>query len=153
MTTQTLSEYELQERVGEFVENEVMHNITRLLSVLGRNNENIYCDFPHLFEGAPAWGEWTCPKCKHTWDDEPETIICHKCKETLPSRDDNFEPTEFDPIYEHWIVSPWLAIKLKERAEAVETDFYGLTVWGRSCTGHAIFLDSIIREIYQDYSK
>lgn len=147
MTTKTISEKELQELLREFINREVSCDVTTLLFGLG---DPIFDDFPHLFEGAPSWGEWTCPKCKHTWEEEPETTLCPKCKETLPGRDDNFDPTEFDPIYEHWIISSWLADELEERGEAIETDFYGLAIWGRSATGQAILLDRVIREIYQD---
>lgn len=150
MTTQTVSEEELQELVREFVNREVVCNVSTLLYNLGEKYEDTWCNFSHLFEGAPTWGNWLCPECEHAWDDEPETIICPKCKEPLPNRDDNFEPTEYDEVYEHWIVSTWLADKLEERGEAIEKDFYGLTIWGRSCTGQAILLDRVIREIYQD---
>jgi hypothetical protein len=50
-------------------------------------------------------------------------------------------------IYEHWVVSSWLAGRLEERGEAVSRDFFGLTVWGRATTGQAISIDGVIREI------
>lgn len=50
-------------------------------------------------------------------------------------------------IYEHWIVSDWFATKLESKGERILRDFFGLTVWGRSTTGQAILLDSVIREI------
>jgi len=52
------------------------------------------------------------------------------------------EPLEF------WIVSDWLAEKLREKGEVIidyeHVDFY---IWGRSCSGQAIYLDGVIREI------
>lgn len=59
------------------------------------------------------------------------------------------EPHERE-VYEHWIVSSWLADKLEERGEKVDRDFAGLIVWARTTTGQAILLDGVIREIVQD---
>lgn len=53
-------------------------------------------------------------------------------------------------IYEHWIVSDWLADKLAENGEKVDTDFAGLTVWARTTTGQAISMDSVIQKIVAD---
>lgn len=53
-------------------------------------------------------------------------------------------------IYEHWIVSNWLADQLEKRGEVIERDFYGLTIWGRACTGQAILLDDVICSIYDE---
>ncbi len=52
-----------------------------------------------------------------------------------------------DEVYEHWIVSDWLAEQLRARGEAVSNDISGLVVWGRTTTGQAISMDSVIRDI------
>lgn len=49
-------------------------------------------------------------------------------------------------VYEHWIVSNWLARKLAERGE-VTGDVCGMTIWGRCTTGQAIGLDYVIQQI------
>lgn len=49
-------------------------------------------------------------------------------------------------VYEHWIVSDWLAGKLKERGETTG-ELFGLTIWGRTTTGQAIALDAVIAGI------
>lgn len=49
-------------------------------------------------------------------------------------------------IYEWWIVSPWLARRLREHGEHV-VDVDGVECWGRTCTGQALKLDSVICEI------
>lgn len=49
-------------------------------------------------------------------------------------------------VYEYWVVSDWMADKLKERGYLV-TDWMGLTIWGRQCTGQAILLDYVINSI------
>ena len=52
-------------------------------------------------------------------------------------------------VYEHWIVSGWLARKLKEQGE-ITGDLCGLTIWGRCCTGQAICLDRNIQNLAID---
>lgn len=55
-----------------------------------------------------------------------------------------------DEVFEHWIVTPWLGEKLQEQGEVVDTDFAGLTIWGRTTTGQAIQADCVIKKIYND---
>ena len=68
----------------------------------------------------------------------------------LESEKDDLESDD-DPIeaYEHWIISDWFAGKLAEKGE-ITGELLGLTLWGRTCTGQAICLDSVIREIASD---
>jgi hypothetical protein len=53
-------------------------------------------------------------------------------------------------IFEHWIVSSWLANKLEEQGETVVRDFYQLDIWCRTTTGQSICLDWVIQQIYND---
>jgi len=62
------------------------------------------------------------------------------------------EPYEWE-VYEHWIVSDWLAGKLEEHGEKVDKDFAGLTVWARTTTGQSIALDDVIRRIWLQLHK
>ena len=48
---------------------------------------------------------------------------------------------------EHWLVSDWLGKRLLEQGEMV-IDFMGLTIWGRTTSGQAICIDSVIEDIY-----
>lgn len=56
------------------------------------------------------------------------------------------EPHESE-ILEHWIVSDWFGKQLNAQGERVLTDFFGLTIWGRTCSGQAILLDHVIGSI------
>lgn len=56
-------------------------------------------------------------------------------------------------IYEHWIVSDWLAEKLEAKGERVDMDLAGLTVWARTTSGQGIAQDAVIAEIYADIMK
>jgi hypothetical protein len=50
--------------------------------------------------------------------------------------------------FEHWAVSTWLAEKLIEQGEKVDTDFGGLNIWARTTTGQQIAADGVVERIY-----
>ena len=52
-------------------------------------------------------------------------------------------------IYEWWFVTSWFYDRLKEAGEPVLNSDYGY-LWGRTCTGQAIFLDAVIQTIYNN---
>lgn len=55
-------------------------------------------------------------------------------------------------IYEWWFVSQWLYDRLRAENEPVIDSAYGY-LWGRTCTGQAIFLDPVIEKIYDDVMR
>ena len=58
----------------------------------------------------------------------------------------DIEPYERE-IFEHWAVSQSLHDDLAALGERVDNDFAGMCVWGRTTTGQAISMDSIIRQV------
>jgi len=63
----------------------------------------------------------------------------------------NFDVGDYESeIFEHWIVSEFLANRLEAKGERVVRDFFGLTVWGRPTTGQGISSDRVIEEICHD---
>lgn len=60
--------------------------------------------------------------------------------------ENNIEPYDRE-VYEHWIVSSWLADQLEEHGEKVDRDFAGLTIWARTTSGQAIANDYVIEQI------
>jgi hypothetical protein len=152
MKTQ-LTESQIQEAItNSIIKNEIIYCVSSLVYELSQKTEgDLYDEFPDLFQGSPSFGEYTCPDCYHTWDDEPEEENCPECKAKIDSEEsDQFEPTEYSEVFEHWIVSEWLANRLEEKGETIEKDFYGLTIWGRCTTGQSICLDYVIKQIWQD---
>lgn len=151
-------EIDKQHVLQDFVNREVIYCVSTLLNEINQNHHNLSCNYEDLyalFQGPPSLGEYTCPECAHVWEDEPgdtDQYTCPKCKFDGVD-DDDFEPTEYREIFEHWIVSDWLADKLAYHGEAVCKDFYGLTVWGRTCTGQRIALDGLIERIYDELHK
>ena len=51
-----------------------------------------------------------------------------------------------DDVMEWWLVTPWLAERLKEQGEII-IDKLGCRWWGRLTSGQAIYMDGVIQEI------
>ena len=58
----------------------------------------------------------------------------------------NYEALEFI------IVSDWFGEQLKKFGELVQ-DIHGLTVWGRTTSGQAIYMDGLIQNMYNNIYK
>ena len=69
------------------------------------------------------------------------------------AKEEGFEPSPHD-IFEWWLVSDWLAGKLREFEQPVLEMEYGIW-WGRTTSGQAIKMDYVIRQIVEatDYAK
>ena len=55
-------------------------------------------------------------------------------------------PFNGDEVLEWWLVTPWLAERLKEQGEII-IDKLGCRWWGRLTSGQAIYMDGVIQEI------
>jgi hypothetical protein len=62
------------------------------------------------------------------------------------------EPAYQLEVFEHWLVSDWLADKLEAHGEKVDRYFAGLTVWARTTTGQAIYADYVMEQIAAEVS-
>lgn len=92
------------------------------------------------------------PGGQHVFRDETDgQTWCAKDWQDLCT-DHDIEPYDRD-VYEHWIVSDWLADKLEAKGEKVDRDFAGMTIWARTTTGQAIAIDAIIVEIAADLAR
>lgn len=54
-----------------------------------------------------------------------------------------------DDVLEWWLVDSWLAERLKQQGEVIIEE-YGCYWWGRSTSGQAIYLDSVIQSICEE---
>ena len=54
-----------------------------------------------------------------------------------------------DEILEWWLIDSWLAERLRQEGEVVIEE-YGCFWWGRSTSGQAICLDSVIQKIAEE---
>lgn len=78
-------------------------------------------------------------------DAEPSTPITSADDFRVLCESAGIEPYQRE-AYEHWIVSNWLAERLAECGE-MTGELLGFTLWGRTTTGQAIYLDGVIREL------
>ena len=79
---------------------------------------------------------------------DPERIATWACRDWQSlCQEFDIDPYQRE-IFEHWIVSDWLADKLLEEGEKVDKDFAGLCVWARTTTGQMISADGVIERIY-----
>jgi hypothetical protein len=85
----------------------------------------------------------------------PNTCVhCHKNFGCLDSQTGEcascFEANQMpQEIFEWWLVSGWLGKKLLLEGDPVIDNNYGVW-WGRTTTGQAIVMDTIIHAIYDD---
>lgn len=62
---------------------------------------------------------------------------------------DEGESFDFREAHEHWVVSDWLGDQLTQKGEMVG-QLFGLTIWGRTATGQAVYLDDVIQTIHAE---
>lgn len=91
---------------------------------------------PHFYRNQPGASALTPYDYQHIQDGD-WSALCGA---------EDIEPYERE-VYEHWIVSDWLADKLEAKGEKVDRDFAGLTVWARTTTGQSIAIDGVIEDI------
>lgn len=133
-----------QEAIRKFVEEEVFACQSSLVEEALRKGffslddvENLYPQF-EVVSDAPD----ICERCGSI-SDLSEAGLCKYCYKN------GEEPHE---IYEWWVVSQFLVIKLRQHGEPILNNEYG-TWWGRCTTGQAILLDGVIEAIYDEIMR
>lgn len=96
--------------------------------------------------------EYNTPDYDSMDDDEINDIMVNEYSEDPADYDDINDKIEFlkdnyeqPEVYEYWLVSGWLAGKLRDQGEVIIDDY--IAIWGRSTTGQAIYLDGVIQQI------
>jgi hypothetical protein len=142
------------------VDREVIHCVSTVVWEISNQAESFpeyYEDLINAFRGIPDFEEaasadgWTKRNSdgvfvNHDLDKESNA-------DTWEDLCDQEEIETFgyeSEIFEHWIVSDYMATKLENYGHRVLRDFFGMTVWGRPTTGQAIFLDAVISQIAED---
>lgn len=155
----------------ELVRGEVYHNVCHLVSTLaggygctpGRTTEHKAIDelCEQAFDLAAPMEDWEGAAREAGWkpSSNPRYFNIGQAGEPMQTvKADGWqglcEEYDIEPhyleVYEHWIVTSWLADKLIAKGEKVDKDFAGLTVWARTTTGQAIYLDDVIEQIAAD---
>mgnify|MGYP003131799368 CR=1 FL=1 len=168
---------EYQRDVSDFVDREVIYCVSTLIHNLLNTDNYGGVDEDEIFAVTQSAPDWESPAIEDGWEEKETekggTFFYHKDSDTIATKlnylcsgyieeycDDWQELCEsqgldpyYDEVYEHWIVTDWLAARLAERGECVSNDIHGLTVWGRTCTGQTISLDGVITSIYDELYK
>lgn len=143
----------MNKQIQKLVEREVKAPATELINALMEQYGDEIAEFASCpnYEAAARENGYTVKQCASvfywtkdgTWDEEFETEqeAYQDCVETNNLNYDYIE------AYEFWIVSDWLADQLQAKGELITKDFLGLTIWGRTCSGQAIYCDRVIQEI------
>lgn len=102
-------------------------------------------DFETWFEDHCTYEE------KKTVLEGIRNYIADRCDDWEEFCEQNYIDTDDfrSEIYEHWIVSSWLARKLKQHGEVVG-ELCNLTIWGRCTTGQSISCDHVIQAIAEE---
>lgn len=141
---------EYQDKVRQFVSREVYYCASNLVSELVQKED--YMDellevcVSYDYEQA-AIDEGFLLDDDGSWipSDSTDVGFWESAQECCEANDIEPYPVE---VFEHWLVSDWLADKLKERGEMVLRDFMGLTIWGRTTTGQSVSIDEVICDIW-----
>lgn len=154
-----------QNKCNELVECNVYYNITTLMSELNEKAEHfpeyrddIYNAFETLpdFRACAEDNGWRCNDDEQIYqgdEDEDNPLIVGSWEEACEI--DNLDFDDYrDPIFEHWIVSNWLADKLQDLGERVLHNFMGINaIWCRSTTGQPIAMDFVIEEVVSELNN
>jgi len=144
---------------GQLVEREVIYCISQLVYELAQKAEHLQDwedDLYGAFEGNPDYEEaafqsgWTRRDDGVFVNDDQENDTAEDWQELC--EDEGIDADDYRPdVYEHWLVSNWLAGKLENHGEKVIDAILGVgPVWCRTSTGQAIKLDGVIGEIAEE---
>ena len=128
---------EKQDKVGKFVDSEVYLCQSSLVEHLFEKEVFSYDEIENMYLSDEQILDYAGEIDKDSTEEERQDVIQNW-------RDDGQDMQE---IFEWWVVSDWLAKKLREVGEPILENDYG-TWWGRTCTGQAILLDGVIENIY-----
>lgn len=143
-----------QEELRQFVQREVIYCQSMLVDELIGNETFSLEDVENIsYTACSDCGgivrEATQEECEKHDLPFQETFICDSCDFTYGEGAYEELNTEHQEIFEWYICSDWLADRLQEKGEPMLRNDWGVW-WGRTCTGQAILLDSVIKTIYKE---
>ncbi|WEJ60220.1 hypothetical protein [Devosia sp. FJ2-5-3] len=151
-----IATWPLQEQAKRLWEVEGGHCVLFLVSTLaGADYEHGPDDLGSLMDAAVELcspiEDWDAAATEEGWEADGRGFWFHPDTDEGKDEDLRAEDVVDEPhymeIYEHWIVSDWLADQLAAKGEKVDKDFAGLTIWARTTTGQAVYADHVIEQI------
>ena len=180
MTKQEIIQDEtlFQRACGLWVERNIGQCVSSLMYDVGRNLEECSRIFDFDYDEAIGWFqredfeevvsyhisnldrdevvEYLTGRSIECRDDEDIATLREAMFEDIKSEDldeyarENGIDTDYDEVYEHWIVnSGWAADDLRAYGQIV-FEFGGLTIFGRCATGQSLSLDGWVRRLMRD---
>ena len=153
---------ENQRILEKFVDREVIYCVSHLVYELAQKAEHFpkyEDDLFGAFEGLPDYQAAAEDNGCVLMDNEGVNMFYNEDQDEWFDSDDwqelcdqeGIDVDDYIPeIFEHWIITDFLANRLEAKGERVLRDFFGMTVWCRSCTGQSILLDMVIGAIAHD---
>lgn len=140
--------------IGKFVGREVLACLTSEVEfILKQSFESSANDAPFTFDDVENYNRPVCEDCGSGYtsftedeDEDGNTVYrCDDCGRVYTEEEHDNLDTEPAEVFEWWLVTDWLAEKLKARGEVIIEGFSNY--WGRQCSGQAILLDNVMGEI------
>jgi hypothetical protein len=147
---------DIQPIVNLLVSNEVRYCVSQLIHEISHRGE-LCLEFED--EICALWSPVITDDHRREYAEDNGLLWDEDKEEYIDEDGDIFDMEEIDlseleqyagEVYEHWLVSDWLADKLIEHNERVVKDFMGLTIWARTCTGQSISMDGVIHDIVKE---
>lgn len=157
-----VTEQQINEVVERIVKQDVIYCVSSLVSEIsemsGRSgNHQLQEQCFNLSESEPDYEQAATDEGWVISDNKEFFEIIHPDSDDSYSdwedccNDENIDYHSYrSEVYEHWIVSSWLANKLESHGQVIDHDFMGLTIWGRCTTGQSISMDYVIQQIAKD---
>ena len=151
-----------QRITARLVEREVIYCVSSLVYELQKKADEFPDYTDDLYSSAIGLPDYEEAASQAGWeqlpDDDERGEFINADGETSDADDwqelceeQNIDTSDYEPeVFEHWIVSDFLADKLEAHGERVLRDFFGLTVWCRCTTGQSISIDGVIQQIAAD---
>jgi len=155
---------------SDLVKREVHYCVSHLVFIVagGYGNVESTTELSDLaeqaFELCSPIDDWEEAATQEGWTVDANLFVNHRLETTAEAspldacgwqelcQEFDIEPYQRD-VFEHWIVSDWLADKLASKGEKVDRDFAGLTVWARTTTGQSIACHWVLEQITKELGK
>jgi hypothetical protein len=165
---------EQERKLDKFVQNEVHAQVNRLVEFSLEKDAQGFYDAPvtlddfenlyrypefhgtHLrFEGGTEEDRNEEIEKLEDWAEQCDQSEMNGHDPVIDSEIDELKELEAEPqeIFEYWLVSLHLANDLERKGEPIAKVGGVGYVWGRTCTGQAISMDSVIQDIYSELNS
>jgi len=150
-----------QEQVRKLVDEHVNDNVSELVLHLAENQNHEYVEEVYSILDQPDYVNPACDAGINVmqddfnsfWitspDEDPDGPYDAEAEAWQAACENHNIESYTNEAYEWYIVSDWMKFQLEKRGEMV-AEIFGLNIWGRACSGQAIYLDYVMQTIYND---